>query len=242
MEDKKRAILGQVAAGTISPEEAAQRLDELERARATDALRRVRVIGEAGQVEVFGDPDVKEAVVDGEHSVRREGDTLIIETEADVMGPGFSFIRGEGFRVFGGAGGGVVIRMNPLLALEAQVEAGTFRVSDVRGPIQARIEAGSTIINDFAAPLDLAVEAGTVKASGVLTHGSSRIACEMGSVKLHLGRGSSVRIQARSGMGAVKLPETAAPGRRSREAVIGAGEAILEIESNMGSVKVTCDE
>src|SRR5919201_4166284 len=175
MEDKKRAILGQVAAGTISPEEAAQRLDELERAQDAEALRRVRIIGEAGQVEVFGDPDVKEAVVDGEHSVRREGDTLIIDTEPDELGPGFSFIRGEGFRVFGGAGGGVLIRMNPMLALEAQVEAGTFRVSDVRGPIQARIEAGSTIINNFGAPLELGGEARAGQAGRAPTPGGSRI-------------------------------------------------------------------
>lgn len=98
-----RDILSQVAAGTLSPEEAAARLEEIERESSgaesetepgtsqgartggaepeSEAVRAIRIVRQRGQVEVVGDPSVKEAVADGPHIARREGDTLIIEGE-----------------------------------------------------------------------------------------------------------------------------------------------------------------
>lgn len=98
-----RDILSQVAEGTLSPEEAAARLEEIERessgtepegdseksqeARAggaeteSEAIRAIRIIRQRGQVDIVGDPSVKEVVADGPHIARREGDTLIIEGE-----------------------------------------------------------------------------------------------------------------------------------------------------------------
>ena len=98
-----RDILDQVAQGSLSPEEAAARLEELEREPPgpemgaeegrgnrtggaepeSETVRGVRIIRQRGQVEVVGVASVKEVVADGPHVARREGDTLVIEGEDD---------------------------------------------------------------------------------------------------------------------------------------------------------------
>lgn len=101
---ERRSILSQVAEGTLSPDEAAERLASLDRDAAHDqpgsqrsAVRtaaggdrglppgapasRIRVVGSVRMVEIVGDANVKEASVEGPHDARREGDVLIIEGE-----------------------------------------------------------------------------------------------------------------------------------------------------------------
>lgn len=102
---ERRAILSQVAEGTLSPDEAAERLASLDtdksthdhpgrvRASARTAAggerglppgapaSRIRIVGSVRMVEIIGDANVKEANVEGPHDARREGDLLIIEGE-----------------------------------------------------------------------------------------------------------------------------------------------------------------
>lgn len=105
---ERRSILSQVAEGTLSPDEAADRLSALDHeARDRDAhdhtgsgrssgrtaaggdrglppgapAARIRIVGSVRMVEITGDPNVKEAVAEGPHDARREGDLLIIEGE-----------------------------------------------------------------------------------------------------------------------------------------------------------------
>src|SRR5579884_1103569 len=100
MTTSKREILADVAAGRITPEEADRLLTELEGpAEPTpvleepaaaglppSGLRLVRINCAAGSVEVTADPSVQEAVADGEHTARREGDTLFIEHADEELG------------------------------------------------------------------------------------------------------------------------------------------------------------
>jgi hypothetical protein len=59
-------------------------------------IRRVRVIGSFRSARIVGDPTVREAVADGPHVARREGDLLIIESAFDESDlPGFMFNRGR---------------------------------------------------------------------------------------------------------------------------------------------------
>jgi hypothetical protein len=107
--------------------------------------------------------------------------------------------------------------------------------------------AGSAYLEHVTGPLDVVAHMGSVKLNGVIDSGTSRIRCEAGSVYVQLLRGSSVKVRARSVLGRVALPEPAGVGRGSyaigddREVVVGGGAALLEIETNMGSVKVGSD-
>jgi hypothetical protein len=59
------------------------------------AIKRVRVVGNFRSARIVADPTVREAIAEGPHIARREGDLLILESafeEADM--PGFVFNRG----------------------------------------------------------------------------------------------------------------------------------------------------
>lgn len=244
MKDLQREILTQVAAGQISAEEAATRLEALDQgapaaaqAPAAPAGREVRVVSQFGAADVIGDPTVAFAVADGPHKARQDGDTMVIEHEPIEDAGSFIFgDRGATWR-----GRRLVVRMNPDLALAASVQAGNVRVDGVHGPITAEVQAGNCSLSDFRGPLNLSVQAGNVSANGRLSSGTSRIRCEMGAVKIGLDRASSVRISARTTMGRLSL-DTGAERSTStagmREVTIGAGAATLDVECTMGNVKV----
>ena len=102
---ERRSILSQVAEGTLSPDEAAERLASLDRNTSAHdhpgsqgtpvktaaggdrglppgaPASRIRIVGSVRMVEIIGDANVKEASVEGAHDARREGDLLIIEGE-----------------------------------------------------------------------------------------------------------------------------------------------------------------
>jgi hypothetical protein len=125
MNEVQRAILQEVAEGRLSPEDAAVLLDQAERAEQEQGsehepsdepagtgerpgqaaspppssgeggIRRVRVVGNFRSARVVADPTVREAIAEGPHLARREGDLLVVESafdEGDM--PGFVFSRG----------------------------------------------------------------------------------------------------------------------------------------------------
>ncbi|MDQ1403639.1 MAG: hypothetical protein QOG03_1955 [Actinomycetota bacterium] len=242
-------------------------------------VRTVRIEGALRIVEVHGDPSVREAVASGPHTARRDGDVFVIEgspdflsdfddddddDDADYPGGRFRF-RGPAWSsaragvIVGGRRSvhglhsvrrhPLVIRMHPDLALVAHVEAGTLSVRDVKGPIKATVQAGSAKIRGFASPFDIEVSAGSVTAHGHLAHGSSRVSCDAGSVKLVLDRSSSVKIDASSNLGKVTLPGGAeGPGgiqgllQSSHQSTVGGGDGELHISVNVGSASVIIDE
>jgi hypothetical protein len=193
------------------------------------------VVRTAGWTEIVGDPGVQEAVAEGPHVARRDGDTLIIEGEEDTAElPGFRFSWRRGYHLHFGDVRPLRIRMNPNLPLEVEAQAGSLRIRDVTAPIRADVQAGQTRIEGFAAPLQLNARAGSVRASGRLDQGASRVSCEAGSVKLLLDPSSSVRVTARTTLGSISVM-----GRQEQGAwVIGDGHATLDVETTMGSVRV----
>lgn len=278
MADERRAVLERVARGEITPAEAASLLEHLESQPERDprdwaadwqepqpgstptstptpapapggAAARIRVLRTIGTADIVADPTVREAVAEGPHVARREGDTLVIEGQDDgfEMGPGFMFDwshdrqrrrmmrRHHGFRW--GDVAPLRVRVNPDLPLDVDAQAGRLRIRGVHGPIRANVQAGSTDISDFRGPLDLNVQAGSVTARGRLDRGASRIHCEAASVRIHLEPGSSVRVAAHAALGKVRFSHA---DHRSPW-VIGAGEATLDINATMGSVAVSAD-
>lgn len=265
MKDIRREILSQVAAGTISAQEGAARLDSLEspppatepqaipsppHPQAGDAVRQVKVISQLGSAEIVGDPSVAFAVADGPHQARQEGDVMVIEHAGFDDNNNFAFGRGHGSErriVIDGFDiqrRKLTVRMNPDLALIASVQAGNVRVDGVHGPITGDVQAGHFRIQDFRSPLDLGVQAGNITASGRLDSGVSKVRCEMGSVRIDLEKGSSVRISARTTLGKIAIDgpatERASVGP-GKDITIGPGAATLDIECTMGNVKVTAE-
>jgi hypothetical protein len=267
LDDAKREILSAVANGSLSPQEAAERLHALDHpepepapapppsAGAGDRPTQIRVLASLRKVEVRGDRSVAEAVADGSHKAWRDGDTLVVESEVldrfddddddDELfyGRAFRFSAGGRPRVRIGCHETLVIRMNPDLALDARVEAGALSIRDVTGPIRARVSAGSASLDGFAAPLDVEVAAGGFKGRGRLDRGRSRVRCDAGSVKLHLDRGSSVAVRGEAHLGSVDLAGRRTTGmfNESTSVTLGSGSGTLDIECNLGSVKVTSD-
>jgi hypothetical protein len=250
-------ILRKVASGELSPEDAAAQIEALHRTQVAVAeapLRRIRVVGALHPLRITGDGEVREAVVSGMHEASRDGDTLLVRT----TGPGdeesgFAF-RWAGWPGKPNFGSGepvqralrpIQIRMNPDLALEVEMAAGLLSVHGVRGPIKAEIQAGSAKLEGFASPFDLKVTWGTVSATGVLTQGRSQVRCEAGTVKIGLEKGSSVRVVARSTLGRISLPGESAGisegwtmGGEQREATVGEGAGLLDVETTTGAVWV----
>ena len=262
-DDARRRILLAVADGSLSPQEAAEQLHALDHPDeeaaepqpappgptppAEDRPLRIRVQASARKVEIIGDPSVREAVADGRHEAWRDGDTLVIEGEWDLdredfRSAGFSFSRHRSAVMIGNHTA-LVVRMNPDLPLEVRVEAGALTTTGVRGPIRAHVAAGSARLDGFEGPLDVDVAAGGFKGRGRLDHGHSRIRCDAGSVKLQLDRRSSVTISGEAHLGKVEVLGQRSTGvlNDSACATIGMGEAALDIECNLGSVKVTDD-
>ena len=246
MEDRRRDILRRVASGELSPDDAAGMLDVAETRGSLavsteipgERAARIRVVRTAGWTEIVGDPGVQEAVAEGPHVARRDGDTLVIEGEertADL--PGFRFSWRRGYHMHFGDVTPLRLRVNPDLPLEVQSQAGSLRIRDVKAPIKADVQAGQTVIEGFAAPLQLTARAGSVRASGRLDHGASRVSCEAGSVKLRLEEGSSVRVTGKTTLGSV----TVAGHQENGAWVIGDGQGTLDVSTTMGSVRVLTD-
>jgi hypothetical protein len=229
MNDLRREILTQVASGTLTPQEAAARLEALEAEPApaaaptgatapaapapadvtpTAATRKVKVVSVIGSAEIIGDPTVAYAVAEGPHRVRQEGDTMTIEHAPFDQADHFTFGQSGRRVVINGMDvqrRKMTVRMNPELALIASVQAGSLRVEGVHGPIEGEVQAGSCNVSDFRSTLNMSIQAGNLSARGRLDEGTSRIRCEMGNVKITLERGSSVQLTARTTLGKVSI-------------------------------------
>jgi hypothetical protein len=225
-------------------------------------IARVKIRAGFGAIVVTGDESVVEAEVEGLHQATHEDDTLVIHGDIDPEVPGtFEFDLGRrrrgrklgiavGPMVFGASHKGramqkssLRIRMNPALELDVRLDAGSLSVMHLRAATRARMSAGPITIEDFTAPLDVSVNAGAIRAVGELTYGESRIKSDAGAVRVELLPTSNVRILADTALGKIVLPghdpETGRRFSSRREAVIGAGEATLRVETAMGSINVT---
>jgi putative adhesin len=251
MKDLQREILSQVAAGTLSAEEAASRLEALETeptvtstwrpsptSDAAAGVKQVRVFARLGNTEIIGDPGVSYAVAEGPHRARQEGDTMIIEQSPLDGEAGFEFSRPEGrIRIPSvDIGGKLIVRMNPALTLTAKTQAGNLQINGVNGAVTAEVQAGNCDIADFRGPMNLKVTAGNVTAKGHLDSGASAIRCQMGEVRVVLDKTSSVRIRARTTLGEISFENVEPSG--TSELTIGTGAGTLDCDCTMGTIRI----
>jgi hypothetical protein len=215
-------------------------------------VSRVVVHSSARPVRVVADPTVASFTVEGPHSVRRDGATARVEVP--VAGtpdePGsYRYERKTGLaRWIGQAtfvGVPLTVRMNPDLALEVEVMAGSVDLGGLRGEVEFSVTAGSIKATDCAGPFNGTVRAGSAKLELRPSAGSSRLRVESGSVDLRLQPGSDAKVRAHAELGEVKVRGRDGSATRvvdregTYEVVVGSGTATVDLDVVMGSVKVT---
>ena len=263
-EDPVRRILSEVAAGRLTPEEGARRIDEARRAggaageaateasgTSTDkalpttpsaaATTRLRVRAVGRRVRIIGEPFISTVAVDGPHVVRQEGDTLVVSSEGEFGASldGFTLMRTRSLRdvqerVFE-LGRELSVRVNPALAVEVEVTAGSVNAERIPGLEQVRVTGGSARVRDVEGPIDVLVQAGSAQVEGRIHKGKSRLRTESGSLQLRLLPGSSVRIRPDVQLGRVQWEP---PGADRDEHVVGDGDARLDLEVVMGMATI----
>jgi hypothetical protein len=254
MKDLQREILSQVAAGTLSAEEGAARLEALETEPANPSpprpspaadggagVKQVRVFARLGNTEIIGDPSVSYAVAEGPHKARQEGDTMVIEQSPLDGEATFEFSRPQARvripRI--DIGDKLIVRMNPALPLVAKTQAGNLLINGVKGSIAAEVQAGNCDIVEFRGPMNLKVMAGNITARGRLDGGASTIRCQMGEVRVVLDKASSVRIRARTTMGEVSFENIKGDGKG--DVTIGSGAGTLDCDCTMGTIRIAVE-
>jgi hypothetical protein len=262
MKDLQREIVSQVAAGKITAEEGAARLESLgevdapspresaapasRAGTAAPDTRRIKVVSQIGSAEIVGDPSVAFVVAEGPHRARQEGDTMVIDHAPFEENDHFTFSRGDRRIVVNGTElqrRKLTVRMNPKLALFASVQAGSVRIEGVQGPIDGEVQAGNCQISGFRGPLNFVIQMGNLSASGRLDSGASSVRCEMGSVKINLEKGSSVRVTAHTTLGKVSIEGegTHNVNLGGKDVTVGGGAGSLDCECTMGNVRVSAE-
>src|SRR5260370_39162698 len=120
---ERREILSRVAAGTISPEEAAAQLDAINQGEGDQqTIQRVRIVKRLGAAEIIGDPDVRDAVAEGRHRARIEGDVMSIEGRTGDEPGSFITRTWFGFPEHM-SGDRLIVILNPSLSLQLHLQA-----------------------------------------------------------------------------------------------------------------------
>ncbi len=216
-----------------------------------EGIRRVRVAGMVGTLAVIGDPDVTGGSATGAHRARYEGDALVIEAGDEDSGGWFQerLRRGPSWSYGWGGLSGIgrwrtplEVRMNPDLPLEVDLTAGAVTVRHLRGPVKLDVMAGTVRMDQVTGPLEVGVGSGTVVARAQIAQGASRVRCEFGNIVVHLEAGSNVQVTGRAHLGRVSLPGRErgfGAGLVEDTAIVGTGEATLDVETSAGAITVT---
>lgn len=209
-------------------------------------ITRVQVRATSRRVVVVGDPSVATVAVNGQHTVRRDGDLLHVTGESELV-PGdgaFVLLAGGRWRDFAsrlqnpGQLLDLHVRVNPELAVGAEVIAGSLQVDHVPALDHVRVTAGSLRVHGLQSPVDLLVQAGSAQVETRQVAGHSRMRCESGSLQLTLLDGSDVRIRSDVQLGRFRAVPERTGRDRDRDIVLGTGAAEIQAEVVMGDITV----
>ncbi|MGJ6980850.1 hypothetical protein ACSDQ9_10045 [Aestuariimicrobium soli] len=216
-----------------------------DRPAGSKGVDKVVVRATGRRVRIIGDPKVATLSADGPHVLRRSGRVLEVTSDGD-LGPsldGFSIVRPpkslDDLRSVG-LGKALTLRINPAIAVDAEVTAGSLKVQGVPVLGKIRVTAGSATLNDVTEVSDALVQAGSASVSGPVRQGRSRVRVESGSLSVKLTEGANVTVKGDAHLGKVAWPVEG----QVDEYVVGNGAARLDIGVVMGhaSVKVDDDE
>lgn len=227
------------ARASDAPSGSHPREDQREPTTSTTERLRIRAVGR--RVKIVGEPFVSTVAVDGPHVIRQEGNTVVVTSEGEFGASldGFTLLRTRSIRdvqerVFD-FGRELSIRVNPALAVEAEVTGGSLSVERLPYLEQVRATAGSARVRDVTGNLDLLVQAGSAHVEGAITKGRTRLRAESGSLQLLLLPGSSARIRPEVQLGRIQWEP---PGDDRDEHVVGSGDALVDLELMMGTATV----
>ncbi len=221
---------------------------------STGPVNSIRIHAAYRNVDVIADPSVTQLVVTGTHTVRREGDVMIVESQDTPFSEGFPRGNGPGFS-FADLPRGLawakswaeqrlVVRVNPELAVDVECSGANLKVSGLSGGVRLRVIAVAVKLERLRGRIDLEAITSSVKGS-VIPIADSRITAESSSVKLLLDGGSDVTVTAHNRMGKVILPQGISvpmePAEEQVRATVGAGRHRLEVEARMSSVTLSTD-
>jgi hypothetical protein len=215
-------------------------------------VERIQVTASARPVRIIGDSTVATVTVDGPHTVTADGTVLRIDARAagaaTPAAPGsYAYERKTGLSRWlahaGTVGVPVTVRMNPTLAAQAEVLAGSLEIAGLSGPVVFSLTAGSLRMHDCSGVVNGVVRAGSAVLQVRPTAGASSVRVESGSLDLRLLPGSDVRLSGQADLGEFKVRGadgslTLSKVDRLPEQVVGAGNATFELHVSMGSAKV----
>jgi hypothetical protein len=220
-------------------------------------VRDVRISVSYRSADIVADPTVDQVAVTGGHSVRRDGDTLVVDS---TQLHGFTEFENMGRVEFSGGGGAwsflprsaawaramkgdhVTIRINPALPITVDAAGAALRITGCEGGARIRAVMASLKLDRVRGQLELDALSSSVKGTAAVT-GDSRISGESASVKLTLLAGSDVRVSASANrMGKIVLPGSPSRGANgTSESVIGNGTGCLVVDGVMSSIALTAE-
>jgi len=213
------------------------------RATGAKGVERVSVRAVARRVRIVGDGTVATVSVDGPHVLRRTGPVLEVTSDGDV-GPSFDGFVLRPPRSFDdlraiGLGKELLVRVNPSIAVDAEVTAGALTTEGVPFLGKVRVTAGSATLDRIAEANDVLVQAGSATIRGDIAAGRSRTRCESGSRDIHLGDRSSVTVRTDVQLGRISWAGT--DNDNVDEVVLGNGAARLDVGVVMGWATIRAD-
>lgn len=213
------------------------------RATGAKGVDRVSVRAVGRRVRIVGDGTVATASVDGPHVLRRSGSVLEVTSDGDV-GPSLDGFILRPPRSFDdlralGLGKELLVRVNPTIAVDAEVTAGALTTEGVPFLGKVRVTAGGATLDRIAEANDVLVQAGSATIRGDLATGRSRIRCESGSLDITLGDRSSVTVRTEVQLGRVSW--AGADNDNVDEVVLGTGAARLDVGVVMGWATIKAD-
>ena len=213
------------------------------RAAGSKGVDRISVRAVGRRVRIVGDPSVATASAEGPHVLRRNGSVLEVSSDGE-LGPdldGFSILRPprslDELRALG-LGKELYLRINPTVALDVEVTAGSLNCSDVPYLGKVRVTAGGAELTGIAEVNDVLVQAGSATVRGTITTGRSRVRVESGQLTVELGDRSNVTVKAEAQLG--RITWTGA-GANLDELVVGHGSARLDVGVVMGWATIRTD-
>ncbi len=213
------------------------------RATGAKGVERVSVRAVARRVRIVGDGTVATVSVDGPHVLRRTGAVLEVTSDGDV-GPNLDGFILRPPRSFDdlraiGLGKELLVRVNPTIAVDAEVTAGALTTEGVPFLGKIRVTAGGATLDRIREANDVLVQAGSATIRGDIATGRSRIRCESGSLDIQLGDRSSVTVRTDVQLGKVSWAGT--DNDNVDEVVIGNGAARLDVGVVMGWATIKAD-
>ena len=209
---------------------------------APGGVERISVRAVGRRVRIVGETSVATLSADGPHVLRRNGAVLEVSSDGEI-GPsldGFSILRGaprslEDIRALG-LGKELLLRVNPSVAVDVEVTAGSLHTERVPRLGKIRVTAGGAKLLDVTEVHDVLVQAGSATIKGSISQGRHRVRVESGSLSITLADNSNVTIKSDAQVG--KVSWAGGHSGAGDEVVMGNGNARLDVEVVMGHAQV----